>query len=147
LTEGKKCEHCGQVIVAQVTVPATGHDYDEGVMVEAATCVKDGIRKFTCKNDSTHSYTEVIAATGHLAAEPVKENEKAPTSEEEGSYDLVTYCKRCGAELSRETFKIPVIESPKTGDDSLIFAWCLLLVLSLALMVVVTMLYRKRKMK
>ena len=108
---------------------------------------KDGLRKFSCKNDPAHTYSEVISATSHTAAEPVKENEKAPTSEEEGSYDLVTYCKRCGAELSRETFKIPVIESPKTGDDSLIFAWCLLLVLSLALMVVVTMLYRKRNMK
>ena len=39
----------------------------------------------------------------HSETETVRENEKAATCEEEGSYDLVVYCSVCGEELSRET--------------------------------------------
>ena len=42
------------------TTPATGHDWDEGEVTTKATCTKPGVRTFTCKNDSTHTYTEEI---------------------------------------------------------------------------------------
>ena len=39
----------------------------------------------------------------HVAAAAVKENEKAATCTEPGSYEEVVYCSECGAEISRET--------------------------------------------
>ena len=39
----------------------------------------------------------------HTAAAPVQENVIAPTCTAAGSCDLVTYCARCGQEMSRET--------------------------------------------
>ena len=39
----------------------------------------------------------------HTAAAPVQENVIAPTCTAAGSCDLVTYCSRCGHEMSRET--------------------------------------------
>ena len=39
----------------------------------------------------------------HAAAAAVKENEKAATCTEPGSYEEVVYCSECGAEISRET--------------------------------------------
>ena len=38
----------------------------------------------------------------HAWGTPKKENEKEPTCTKEGSYDLVTRCESCGAELKRE---------------------------------------------
>lgn len=42
-------------------------------------------------------------------AEAVKENEKAPTCTEKGSYDLVVYCSLCKKELSRETITVDAL--------------------------------------
>ena len=39
----------------------------------------------------------------HAAAAAVKENEKAATCTEPGSYEEVVYCSECGTEISRET--------------------------------------------
>ncbi len=41
--------------------------------------------------------------TGHTAGQAVQENVVEAGCEEEGSYDLVTYCTSCGKELSRES--------------------------------------------
>ena len=54
---------------------------------------------------SDHS-TVVIPAKGHSAGTPVEENKVLPTYEEYGSYDEVTYCTDCGAELGRVHKKI-----------------------------------------
>ncbi|MGN1195176.1 MAG: hypothetical protein ACI4SB_06805 [Acutalibacteraceae bacterium] len=43
------------------------------------------------------------SAISHNPAEAVRENEKAATCSENGSYDSVVYCMDCYAELSRET--------------------------------------------
>ena len=49
----------------------------------------------------------VKAAHTHTPGEAVKENEKAPTCTEDGSYDSVVYCAGCGEEISRETVTVP----------------------------------------
>ena len=86
-TEGKHCSVCNEVIVAQETVPATGHAYDddkdatcnncgevrdvscahvwdEGVITTEATCTIDGVKTFTC-SECGATKTEAIPATGH----------------------------------------------------------------------------------
>ena len=45
----------------------------------------------------------------HVAADPVKENEKEATCTAEGSYDEVVYCSECHKELSRETKKVAAL--------------------------------------
>jgi hypothetical protein len=46
-------------------IPATGHDWDEGTVTKTAVCSSPGVRKFTCKNDPSHTYTESIPELGH----------------------------------------------------------------------------------
>ena len=69
LTEGKKCSVCDDVLVAQETVEALDHDY-EGVVTTEPTCTDKGVKTYTCKNDSTHTYTEEIDTKEHVDADP-----------------------------------------------------------------------------
>ena len=43
----------------------------------------------------------------HVAGAAVKQNEKAASCENDGSYDNVVYCTVCDAEMSRETVVVP----------------------------------------
>ena len=69
LTEGEKCSVCNEVLVAQEDVAELGHDY-EGVVTTAPTCEDKGVMTYTCKNDSTHTYTEEIDELGHADIAP-----------------------------------------------------------------------------
>ncbi len=62
-TEGSHCDLCNAVLVAQETIPATGHSYDHKVTT-GATCTDPGVRTYTC-NTCGHSYTETIVPDGH----------------------------------------------------------------------------------
>ncbi len=87
LTEGKHCDLCGEVFVAQKEIAATGHSHE--VVVTEPTCTEDGSRVYTCHCGDT--YTEVIPAIGHDYASVVT----APTCTEDG-YTTHT-CGNCGA--------------------------------------------------
>ena len=63
LTEGKHCSVCGTVTVAQTTVAAKGHSYNEEITTEPG-CESTGVKTYTC-GTCGDSYTEEIAATGH----------------------------------------------------------------------------------
>jgi len=98
------------------------HTYTEEQ--KAATCGEAGYTKYTC-SVCGHSYMDTVPATGehsdtntdykcdicgislscddHTAGIPVPENVKAPTCTATGSHDSVTYCSKCGQEMSRET--------------------------------------------
>ena len=65
LTEGSRCEECGEVITAQEVIPALGHDWDEGVITKEAACTEAGVKTFTCSRcDETRA--EELPATGHI---------------------------------------------------------------------------------
>ena len=86
-------------------VEALGHDlvHHEG---QAATCTEKGWEAYdTCSRCDYTTYVEILAK-GHVAGEPVHENEVAATCEEAGSYDEVVYCTVCGEELSREEITV-----------------------------------------
>lgn len=58
-----ECSICGQVI--EKTLPKLGHDWDGGVVTQAATENTEGLILYTCKRDSTHTATEKIAKLQH----------------------------------------------------------------------------------
>ena len=73
---------------------------------EEPTCTETGSTVYTATvtylgATYTDSHTKTLSATGHTAGTVVRENEKAVTCTEAGSYDLVTYCSSCGVELKR----------------------------------------------
>ena len=58
------CSVCGSKDVT--IIPATGHDWDTtGVVTVEPTCDTIGAKEYTCKNDSAHTYSEIIPAKGH----------------------------------------------------------------------------------
>ena len=69
LTEGKKCSACDKVLVAQEEIAELGHDYESAVTT-APTCTDKGVMTYTCKNDSTHTYTEEIDEIDHTDLDP-----------------------------------------------------------------------------
>ena len=80
---------------------------DESVAVVDAsglvTAVGEGVAWVSATaTDGTVGRCQVNVIHEHLAGEAVRENEVAATCEAPGSYELATYCSRCGEELSRE---------------------------------------------
>ena len=93
LTEGKHCSVCGEVLVAQAVVPATGHSYE--AVVTAPTCTEVGYTTYTCACGDTYTADEV-PATGHSYT---SEQTKAPTCTEAGE---MTYTCACGDTYTEE---------------------------------------------
>ncbi len=71
LTEGKKCSACGEILVAQQTVAAKGHQYGEWVVVKEATFTENGTREKEC------------SACGD------KQTEDIPVKEDPGPFNVV----------------------------------------------------------
>ncbi|MBO4216562.1 MAG: leucine-rich repeat protein [Clostridia bacterium] len=91
---------------SDTVIAALGHDWDEGKVTIPATCTEDGEITFTCRRSDSnvyHIYIETIKAKGHTAGEPETENAVAPGCTSAGSFDVVTRCSVCGAEISRLT--------------------------------------------
>lgn len=110
LTAGEKCELCGEIFVKQEVVPAKGHT-EQVLAAVAATCTTTGLtegKKCSVCNEILVAQ-KVVPALGHKNGTAVKENEKAPTCTENGSYDSVVSCTVCGVEVSRTTVQIPAL--------------------------------------
>ena len=102
-----KCERCEAENMIDAIVSG---------QTTSASCAEDGIATFTAmvdenvspdENEHKETKTEITEkAKGHLQADPVKENENAPTCTEDGNYDIVVYCSVCHIELSREKITV-----------------------------------------
>ena len=69
-TEGKHCGVCDAILVEQTPILAPGHQYDNGEIIETASCVKNGTKKFTCTVAvCKHSYTEAYSMPVYTATE------------------------------------------------------------------------------
>ena len=82
------------------------HNWDDGVITTKATCTKDGVKTYTCKDCKT-TKTEVIKALGHDYSKDWTIDKKA-TCTESGSKSH--HCTRCDS-------KIDVTVIPKLSHD------------------------------
>lgn len=60
MTEGSKCSVCQEVITAQTTIPALGHDWGRYIVTVDATQDSEGEEMRTCQRDSSHTQTRTI---------------------------------------------------------------------------------------
>lgn len=107
-TEQAVCTRCNQPYGE-----ALGHDWGAWTQTKAPNCTEPGEQTRTCQRAGCGATEaeEISPVEGaHVAADPVQENAVAGTCQAEGSYDSVTYCAKCGTELSRETIN--------TGKDA-----------------------------
>ncbi len=81
------------------------YDMDHPVTVRDGSCTEDGLIEYYCTE--CHAALKYSIRGGHRAQAAERENEKAPTCTENGSYDSVVYCAVCHEELSRTTTVLP----------------------------------------
>ena len=97
------CSVCGAEVSREtVTVPATGHDMGEAVIVDA-TCTEDGSETKTCKNGCGYQEVSALPATGHSYGKYVSY----------GDIEIRT-CTGCTATESR------VVEDAVTEEDKVV---------------------------
>ena len=81
--------------------PEAPHNYDFSnlIVVEEPTCTKPGVSCYVCRDCGVKLLQTTTKP--HTPAAPVEEKRVEPDCTHDGSYEEVTYCKICGAEISR----------------------------------------------
>ena len=67
LTDGTKCSICGEILVAQEIIPATGHNYESAIV--DPTCTEQGYTTHTCTRCGDTYVDTYTDATGHSYGE------------------------------------------------------------------------------
>ena len=93
------CTRCSVLVETGKVIPKTGHTWDDGEIIEKATCSKEGKKKFTCVK-CTATKTESIPKTDHLAI--MVQNERTASCLEEG-YTGDEICLDCGETVKKGT--------------------------------------------
>jgi hypothetical protein len=90
-----ECTVCGEII-SEGDVPALDHEWNDGVVVEVATCQSIGSKKFTCTR--TGCGAEKLETTAKVDHNESSQKTKAATCTENGA--VYTECTVCGKVLS-----------------------------------------------
>ena len=106
-TEGSHCSVCDEVLTAQQTVNALGHDMGEFEQTTAPTCTAKGVKTATCKREGcNHTETQDIPAKGHTLE---KVEKVAATESKEGVKEHYR-CTECGDLFLDENGTTPATE-------------------------------------
>lgn len=106
-TEGSHCSVCGEVLTAQQTVNALGHDMGDFEQTTAPTCTAKGVKTATCKREGcNHTETQDIPAKGHTLE---KVEKVAATESKEGVKEHYR-CTECGDLFLDENGTTPATE-------------------------------------
>ena len=100
------------------TIPQLGHNYNV-VVTRDSTCTDTGIMTYTCQNDTSHYYTEVINAKGHSFTATIAEDKyikSGATCTDKAVY--YKSCVRCGLSSKGQTG-----ESTFTSGSALGHSW------------------------
>lgn len=130
LTEGTHCSVCGDTIVAQTIIPATGHTPSTAVVENKIepTNTKEGsyenvVYCSVCKQELSRTKITMPIHT-HNADSFAIVNRIEPTCTIAGSYDSVRYCTICALPMTTDTISIPatghtiVIDKAVAATDS-----------------------------
>ena len=90
LTEGRHCNVCSKVLLAQTGISPLGHDKTEHD-AKAATCTEGGYKAYVTCTRCNYTTYEATNALGH---DKVNHNGKAATCTE-GGYKAYVTCTRC----------------------------------------------------
>lgn len=85
------CTNCQKVLKKGTEIKATGHDW-VGVVTTAPTYRTTGVMTYTCKNNSKHTYTEVIAALCDFTEKNCPLAKFSDTEIEAWYHDGLHYC-------------------------------------------------------
>ena len=91
-------------------------EHENESVVTAPTCTERGYTTNTCTLCGMVTVTDYVDALGHTSGDIQVENNVAPTCTVAGSYDNVTYCTVCEAELTRETVTVEML--PHTPGEA-----------------------------
>ena len=102
--ESRTCTVCGYI--ESKGVSAAGHVWDSDYTIDKQPdCTNEGSRSIHCSKCDAVKDSETIPSLGHTSGAPVHENVVAATCTSNGSYEAVTYCEVCKAEIQR----VPVV--------------------------------------
>ena len=92
LTDGKKCSVCGEILLEQETIPATGHSFGEWVVSKEPTFYKDGVKTKSCSvcGDSESERIPMLSESHECDFTGKEIITKEPTCTEAGI--KITYC-------------------------------------------------------
>ena len=95
-----KCKYCAKTKTEDID--PINHKWGEWEVITPATCTEDGVETHTCKNDSTHTETRKIPATGkHTYATTITKAKPG----KDGS--IVSKCTVCGKVESKTAISAP----------------------------------------
>lgn len=103
-----KCVRCDETETTTATITKTGHAWDDGVVTTVATCQTEGVKTYTCANDTDHTKTESIGKdkNNHVGPTTIVGAEAATCAKDGYTGDEVCACGeivKAGTVISKDT--------------------------------------------
>ncbi|MBQ9015136.1 MAG: RICIN domain-containing protein [Firmicutes bacterium] len=105
-SQTRTCKICGDELTE--TIPALGHEWNGGEIIEKPTCTEEGVSKFTCR-ECGDTKEELTPPLGHNWDESFT-TDRQPTCSEEGQKSI--HCTRC--DRIKAGSETPIEKKPHT---------------------------------
>ncbi len=121
-TAGVYCNDCKKYVSGheETGINAGNHKWDGGEITTFATCKINGVKTYTCENNSGHTYTEKLGLNADNHVNTVSASAVEATCSEVG-YTAGIYCDDCHKYISghKETEKNPSVHNNTTIVDEI----------------------------